>query len=112
MPDIRKQITAEIRKIQSEIDAQRRVIKHNTNKSLIIQEAEQQLQALNTRLGVLETNLEKCKPEGEPADHSINYCVLFGLMAWLLVIIWDVRFETYKLALYFKSLSIVSKKRL
>jgi uncharacterized protein involved in exopolysaccharide biosynthesis len=66
MVEITKQITAEIEKIQAGIDAQKRVIKHNAdNKGVVVQEAEQQLKALRTRLRVLETNLKKCAPEPE-----------------------------------------------
>jgi hypothetical protein len=69
MAEIKKQIITEIEKILAEIDAQRRVIKHNIDKGLVVQEAERQLKALRTRLGVLENNLKKCEPEldGESA---------------------------------------------
>ena len=69
MPEIRAQIMAEIKRVRTDIDAQKRVIRHNTSKSLVIQEAEQELKQLHTRLGVLEANLKKSdlEPEGEPA---------------------------------------------
>jgi hypothetical protein len=69
MEQIKTQLTAEIKKFEADIDAQKRVIRHNTIKGLAIEDAEHNLKQLRTRLAVLETNLRKCdqQPEGEVA---------------------------------------------
>jgi hypothetical protein len=69
MEQIKTQLTAEIKKFEANIDAQKRVIKHNTTKGLPTEDAERNLKQLRTRLSVLETNLKKCnlEPEGEVA---------------------------------------------
>ena len=60
MPEIKSRITEEIKAVEEEIEVQKRVIKHNANNSSILQSAEQNLKGLHTRLGVLQSNLEKC----------------------------------------------------
>ena len=65
MHQIKTQLTAEIKQFEADIDAQKRVIKHNTTKGLATEDAERNLKQLRTRLGVLETNLSKCDPEPE-----------------------------------------------
>ena len=69
MQKIKTQLTAEIKQLEADIDAQKRVIKHNTTKGLAFEDAERNLRQLLTRLTVLETNLRKCDPapEGEIA---------------------------------------------
>ena len=65
MEQIKTQLTAEIKKFEADIDAQKRVIKHNTTKGLATEDAERNLKQLRTRLTVLETNLRKCDPQSE-----------------------------------------------
>jgi hypothetical protein len=65
MEKIKTQLTAGIKQLEADIDAQKRVIKHNATKGLAIEDAEQHLKQLNTRLSILETNLKKCGPEPE-----------------------------------------------
>ncbi|MGZ6007619.1 MAG: hypothetical protein ACXWKS_09190 [Rhizomicrobium sp.] len=70
MEQIKTQLTAGIKKLEADIDAQKRVIKHTTStKGLAFEDAERNLKQLHTRLTVLETNLRKCdrQPEGEVA---------------------------------------------
>jgi hypothetical protein len=60
MPDdLRSQITAEIKRVQTEIDQQKTLIKKSITKELVVETAEQKMKALHTRLSVLETNLAK-----------------------------------------------------
>ena len=60
MPDdLRNQITAEIKRVQSAIDEQKALIKNNLAKKLVVETAEQEMKALHTRLSVLEANLAK-----------------------------------------------------
>jgi hypothetical protein len=59
MNDITKQITDEIKRVQSEIDHQKRIIKRSVDNKLVVETAEQAMKALHTRLAVLEANLEK-----------------------------------------------------
>jgi hypothetical protein len=60
MPDdLRSQIAAEIKRVRSEIDQQKRLIKNNIAKKLVVETAEQEMKALHTRLSVLEANLAK-----------------------------------------------------
>ena len=65
MEQIKAKLTAEIRQFKAEIDAQKRVIKHSITKGLAIEDDEQNLKGLRTRLDVLETNLKKHDPEPE-----------------------------------------------
>jgi len=65
MEQIKTQLIAEIKQFEAEIDAQKRVIKHSITKGLAVEDAEQNLKQLRTRLSVLETNLKKCNPEPE-----------------------------------------------
>ena len=58
-------LIAEIKQFEADIDAQKRVIRHSTTKGLAVEDAEQNLKQLRTRLSVLETNLKKCHPEPE-----------------------------------------------
>ena len=62
---IKTQLIAEIKQFEADIDAQKRVIKHSITKGLAVEEAEQNLKQLRTRLSVLQTNLKKCDPEPE-----------------------------------------------
>jgi hypothetical protein len=60
MPDdLRSQIIAEIKRVESEIDQQKRLIKNNVENKLVIETAEQEMRALHTRLSALEANLAK-----------------------------------------------------
>jgi len=61
MQKIKTQLTAEIKQLEADIDAQKRVIRHNT-RGLALEDAERNLRQLRTRLTVLETNLRKCEP--------------------------------------------------
>jgi hypothetical protein len=64
MPEtLRDQIAAEIKRVQSEIDQQNRLIKNNIAKKLVVETAEQEMKALHTRLSVLEANLAKTAAE-------------------------------------------------
>jgi predicted nuclease with TOPRIM domain len=59
MADIRKQLEEEISRIKGEIDEQKRLIKKNVGKTLMVETAEAEMKALHTRLSVLEANLAK-----------------------------------------------------
>jgi hypothetical protein len=60
MPDdLRSQIAAEMKRVQSEINQQKRLIKNNIANKLVIETAEQEMRALHTRLSALEANLAK-----------------------------------------------------
>jgi len=65
MEQIKTQLIAEIKQFKVDIDAQKRVIKHSITKGLAVEDAEQNLKQLRTRLSVLQTNLKKCDPEPE-----------------------------------------------
>jgi len=65
MEQIKTQLIAEIKQFEADIDAQKRVIKHSITKGLAVEDAEQNLKQLRTRLSVLEANLKKCDPEPE-----------------------------------------------
>ena len=58
-------LIAEIKQFEADIDAHKRVIRHSTTKGLAVEDAEQNLKQLRTRLTVLQTNLKKCNPEPE-----------------------------------------------
>jgi hypothetical protein len=57
--DLRTQITAEIERVQGEIDEQKSLIKKSIAKKLVVETAEQEMKELHTRLSVLEANLAK-----------------------------------------------------
>jgi hypothetical protein len=59
MTDVSKQLIDEIERAKDEIDAQKRLIKKNTAKKLMVETAEAEMKALHTRLSVLEANLAK-----------------------------------------------------
>jgi len=59
MTDVAKQLNDEIERVKSEIDAQKKLIKKNTGKKLMVETAEAEMKALHTRLSVLEANLAK-----------------------------------------------------
>ena len=60
MPDeLRSQITAEIKRVRTEIDQQKRLIENSIAKKLVVETAEQEMKALHTRLSVLEANIAK-----------------------------------------------------
>jgi hypothetical protein len=59
MTDVSRQLTDEIDRVKGEIDAQKRLIKKNTGKKLMVETAEAEMKALHTRLSVLEANLAK-----------------------------------------------------
>jgi hypothetical protein len=65
MQQIKTQLIAEIKQFEADIEAQKRVIRHGTTKGLAVEDAEQNLKQLHTRLSVLQTNLKKCDPEPE-----------------------------------------------
>ena len=65
MQQIKTQLIAEIKQFEADIDAQKRVIKHSITNGLAVEDAEQNLKQLRTRLCVLEANLKKCDPEPE-----------------------------------------------
>jgi septal ring factor EnvC (AmiA/AmiB activator) len=73
MSKIQTQLTAEIKQLEADIDAQKRAIRHTTTKGSAFEDAERNLRQLRTRLTALETNLRKCDPhaEGEvPGRHE------------------------------------------
>ena len=45
--DLRSQISAEIKRVQGEIDQQKQLIKHNIAKKLVVETAEQEMKALH-----------------------------------------------------------------
>jgi hypothetical protein len=59
MCDLPNQIAEEIERVRGEIDKQKRLIKSNLKKKLVVETAEQEMKALHTRLAVLEANLAK-----------------------------------------------------
>ena len=59
MQDLRTQLADEIKRVETEIEAQKRLIKNNVGKELVIETAEQEMKALHTRLSVLEANMAK-----------------------------------------------------
>jgi hypothetical protein len=69
MEQIKLKLTAEIKQFKADIEAQKRVIKFNLAKGRAIEDAEQNLKGLCTRLGALESNLKKYgqEPEAELA---------------------------------------------
>lgn len=59
MLDLRSQITAEIKRVKTEIDERKMLIKNNISRNLDVETARQEMKALHTRLAVLEANLAK-----------------------------------------------------
>jgi predicted nuclease with TOPRIM domain len=59
MTDVRKQLSEEIQRVKDEIDEQKKLIKKNAGKRLMVETAEAEMKALHTRLSVLEANLAK-----------------------------------------------------
>ncbi|WP_068016353.1 hypothetical protein [Rhodoplanes sp. Z2-YC6860] len=59
MTDITSQISGEISRVKGEIGDQKRLIKKNVGKKLMVETAEAEMKALHTRLSVLEANLAK-----------------------------------------------------
>jgi CHASE3 domain sensor protein len=59
MTDVSKQLNDEIERVKGEIEAQKKLIKKNTGKTLMVETAEAEMKALHTRLSVLEANLAK-----------------------------------------------------
>jgi len=57
--DLLTRITAEIKQLERQVDAQKRVIKKSAGKAPAIEKAEAELKALHTRLAVLEENRKK-----------------------------------------------------
>ena len=68
--DLRSQIAAEIKRVQSEIDQQKRLIKNSIAKKLVAETAEQKMKALHTRLSVLGANLAKETARGKRDNKS------------------------------------------
>jgi hypothetical protein len=56
---VTQQISAEIKKIDMEISAQKKIIKASLGNTLAIEGAERELKALHTRKDVLTANLNK-----------------------------------------------------
>jgi chaperonin cofactor prefoldin len=65
-PALDEQLTAEIKKIRAEMDAQKHIIKRSVGNALILGAAEQHLKELHTRLAVLETNRKKISTAATP----------------------------------------------
>lgn len=57
--DLFTRITTEIKQLERQVDAQKRVIKKSAGKTRKIEQAEAELKALHTRLAVLEENLRR-----------------------------------------------------
>ena len=57
--DLQTQITEELDRIKGELDDQKRLIKRNQGKTLVIETAEAEMRALHARMAVLEANLAK-----------------------------------------------------
>ena len=67
MPEaLRDQIAAEIKRVQSEIEEQKRLIKNSIGKKSVLETAEREMKALHTRLSVLEANLAKENAKTNP----------------------------------------------
>jgi len=61
-PALDKQLTAEIKKLQAEMNAQKQIIKRSVGNPLVLEAAEQHLKELHTHLAVLESNRKKIRP--------------------------------------------------
>jgi hypothetical protein len=59
MTNLRADLTAEIQRVNDEIEQQKKLIKKNVKKELVVETAETEMKALHTRLSVLEANLAK-----------------------------------------------------
>jgi len=59
MTDLTNDIKSEIERVKVEIDEQKKLIKSNVKKNLVVETAEVEMKALHTRLSVLEANLAK-----------------------------------------------------
>jgi hypothetical protein len=59
MTNLRADLTAEIQRMKGEIEQQKKLIKKNVKKGLVVETAETEMKALHTRLSVLEANLAK-----------------------------------------------------
>ncbi len=59
MTDLKNDIKSEIERVRVEIDEQKKLIKSNVKKNLVVETAEVEMKALHTRLSVLEANLAK-----------------------------------------------------
>jgi hypothetical protein len=59
MTDLKNDIKSEIERVKVEIDQQKKLIKSNVKKNLVVETAEVEMKALHTRLSVLEANLAK-----------------------------------------------------
>jgi hypothetical protein len=66
MPDLISRISEEIAQVRTAMDEAKHLIKHRTAKGLSLEEPEQTLRELRTRLAVLEANLNKA--EGLASD--------------------------------------------
>ena len=56
---MKKDLEAEIMRVKAELENQKKIIKKNVSKPLVIERAETEMRALHTRLAVLEANLAK-----------------------------------------------------
>jgi hypothetical protein len=65
---LEKHIVAEIKRIQGEVDHQKRFIKAHVDQALVVETAEQEMKALHTRLAVLEANLVKVTADANLSD--------------------------------------------
>ena len=62
MPNnVEAQLTVEIKQLERDKDAQKKIIKHNLGKAKVVEDAEHQLKAQHTHLDVLEGNLKKAQ---------------------------------------------------
>ncbi len=59
MIDLKNDLNAEIERVRGEINEQKKLIKINVKKNLVVETAEVEMKALHTRLSVLEANLAK-----------------------------------------------------
>jgi hypothetical protein len=60
MASLKADLTAEIDRVKGKIDQQKKLIKRNAKKNLILETAETEMKALRTHLSVLEANLANC----------------------------------------------------
>lgn len=69
MTQVEDQITAEIKKIENGMEAQKRVIKNSLGNAPVLEAAELELKALHTRLALLKGNLNKLRTQ-EPEEEN------------------------------------------
>ncbi len=69
MTQVEDQITAEIKKIENNMEAQKRVIKNSLGNAPVLEAAELELKALHTRLALLKGNLNKLRTQ-EPEEEN------------------------------------------